>query len=88
MKKSKTRAEISRQSYLCKNDIGTLLSLPYNTAKRIFDFAMELDKKELPYIIEPRKVRMVSVCKVTGQSLKTIMVLAGGDTEHTKNARN
>lgn len=88
MKKSKTRAEISKQSYLCISDIGTVLSLPYRTAKRIFDYAMELDRKELPYIIEPSKVRMVSVCKVTGQSLKTIMLLAGGDTEHTKNARN
>lgn len=76
MQKKKTKQEIALQPYLCINDIRHLLSVSYATAKRIYGYAKELDDAELKFCIEPTKVRMTSVCKVTGQSLKTIKTLA------------
>lgn len=76
MQKKKTRQEIASQSYLCINDIRHLLSVSYASAKRIYDYAKEIDDEEVEHKIFPTKVRMTSVCKVTGQSLKTIRTLA------------
>lgn len=77
MQKKKTRTEIATQPYLCINDIRTLFSVSYATAKRIYGYAKEIDDKEVKHKIFPTKVRMTSVCKVTGQSLKTVKTLAG-----------
>ena len=84
MRKRKSREDISKQPYLCKKDIEVLMSVTYRGAKKIFDYAMEIDRQELPYIIEPYKVRLVSVCKVTGQPLHTIRMLCSNGHKHTE----
>lgn len=62
----KTRQEVARQSYLCIEDIRKLLDVSWPKAKKIYSICREIDDKELqPYIIEPTKVRISTVSKVT-----------------------
>ena len=59
----KTREEIASQVYLNQADVSS------STAKRIYTYAKQIDEESLKYIIEPSKVRIVSVCKVTGLNI-------------------
>ena len=68
----KTREEIASQVYLNQADIKKLLDVSRDTAKRIYMYAKQIDEDELRFIIEPTKVRIVSVCKATGMTLATI----------------
>jgi len=65
----KTREEIASQVYLNQADIKKLLDVSSSTAKRIYTYAKKIDEESLKYIIEPSKVRIVSVCKVTGLNI-------------------
>jgi hypothetical protein len=76
MQKVKTREEIANQIYLNKADIKKLLGISYNTAVRIYDYANKMDN-ELPFRIEPAKVRITSVAKVVNMSLETLKKQAG-----------
>ena len=70
MQRKKTREEISNQFYLCKRDIRNLFRISDKRTDRIFKLAEKIDIDELgDYRVEPLKVRMTSVCKVTGISL-------------------
>lgn len=69
----KTREQILEQVYLTQNDIRLLLKVGYKHADKLYGFANEIDSEELgKYRIEPRKVRITSVCKVAGVSLNTL----------------
>lgn len=76
MQKVKTREEIANQIYLNKADIRKLLGVSYNTAVRIYEYANRVDN-ELPFRIEPAKVRITSVAKVVNMSLETLKKQAG-----------
>lgn len=71
----KTRSEIASQAFLNQSDIVKLLDCSRPSAKRIYDYAREIDDKQ-KYVIEPVKVRITTVCKVTGLSLNTIQKMA------------
>ena len=72
MIRTKTRQQIANQLYLTKTDIQRLLGVSQYKARRIYDLADEIDAEELKYRIEPTKVRLTSVSKVTGLSLNLI----------------
>lgn len=77
MQRVKTREEISKQVFLNQSDIAKLLGISRPSAKRIYNYAKEIDnERDGKYVIEPTKVRITSVCKVIGQSLNTIQKLA------------
>ena len=76
MQKVKTREEIANQIYLNKADIRKLLGVSYNTAVRIYEYTNRVDN-ELPFRIEPAKVRITSVAKVVNMSLETLKKQAG-----------
>ena len=76
MQRLKNRTEIANQTYLSKADIKKLLDVAPATAKRIYGYANEIDKK-MKYRIEPRKVRITSVAEVVGLSLNTLKRQAG-----------
>ena len=74
----KTKAE-AFAPYLCVSDIQVLLSrqdqhCSWNKAKQTYLFADRIDDDELGrYRIEPHKVRLESVLKVTGISIDILM---------------
>ena len=73
MQRKKTKDEISSQFYLCKRDIRNLFEIGDARTNRIYQLAEQIDIDELgEYRVEPLKVRMTSVCKVTGISLNMI----------------
>ena len=76
MQKVKTREEIANQIYLNKADIRKLLGVSYNTAVRIYEYVNRMDN-ELPFRIEPAKVRITSIAKVVNMSLETLKKQAG-----------
>lgn len=70
MMRVKTRKEIARQQYLNKRDIQRLLLVSQTKAVRIYNLAEKIDTEDLKeYRIEPTKVRITSVSKVTGISV-------------------
>lgn len=70
MMRVKTRKEIARQQYLNKRDIQRLLLVSQTKAVRIYNLAEKIDMEDLKeYRIEPTKVRITSVSKVTGISV-------------------
>lgn len=69
MIRAKTRQQIANQLYLTKTDIQRLLSVSQYKARRIYDLADGIDAEELKYRIEPTKVRITSISKVTGISV-------------------
>ena len=71
MQRLKSRTEIANQIYLNKADIKKLLKVSPAKAKRIYEYADEIDKNDenMKYRIEPRKVRITSVAKVVGMKL-------------------
>lgn len=71
----KTRGEIANQAFLTQADIAKLLDISRPAAKRICDYAREIDDKQ-KYVVEPVKVRITSVCKVAGLAINTIQKLA------------
>lgn len=69
----KTKQSILEQFYLSQTDIRILLSIGYKQADKLYDLANSIDEKELgEYRIEPNKVRITTVCKVTGFTLNTL----------------
>ena len=70
MKRKKSRIEVSRQVYLNIADIMTLFQLDYYKGKRLYDAANQIDSEELSsFRIEPRKVRIQTVCKLADVNL-------------------
>ena len=70
MMRVKTRKEIARQQYLNKRDIQRLLLVSQTKSVRIYNLAEKIDMEDLKeYRIEPTKVRITSVSKVTGISV-------------------
>lgn len=70
MRHTKTRKEIASQLYLTKTDIRRLLGVGQATANRIYKLAERLDIEALKdFRVEPTKVRITSVSKVTGISV-------------------
>lgn len=65
----KTRQQIANQLYLTKTDIQRLLCVSQQKAVRIYDLANQIDAEDLKYRIEPTKVRITSISKVTGISV-------------------
>lgn len=63
--RKKTREEILSQPFLNTTDIAKLLAVSRPKAERIYSAANQIDS-ELKYRIEPTKVRMTSMLKVTG----------------------
>ena len=72
MIRTKTRQQIANQLYLTKTDIQRLLGVSQYKARMIYDLANNIDTEELKYRVEPTKVRLTSVSKVTGLSLNLI----------------
>ena len=73
MQRTKTREEILAQPYLTKADIKKLLRVSQGKAVRIYRFAESIDKEFFKeFRIEPAKVRITSVCKVTGISFNML----------------
>ncbi len=64
----KTREQIASQFYLNKSDIMKLFGCSFENSKRIFDKADEEDDKELPFRLEPLKVRKQTVLRLAGIS--------------------
>lgn len=68
-----TREQVAGMMYLKIVDIRILLDCSQAAAKKIYQLADRLDDEELgDYRVEPRKVRMTSVCKVARTNLQTI----------------
>ena len=65
----KTRQQIANQLYLTKTDIQRLLGVSQQKAVRIYDLANQIDAEDLKYRVEPTKVRITSISKVTGISV-------------------
>lgn len=72
MMRIKSREEIALQFYLNKADIAKLWQLSFVKASKVYNLAKEIDDKELKYHPEETKVRMTSVCKVMGVSLRVL----------------
>lgn len=69
----KSREQILEQFYLSKEDIRVLFKIGYKKADETFKRADEIDEKELKeYRIERNKVRITTLCKVTGFTLNTL----------------
>lgn len=66
MKRKRTRSECIELVYLNKTDIQTLLEVSQYVAARIYEAADTIDRELGSMRIEPRKVRMKSVLKVSG----------------------
>lgn len=88
--RKKTRQEIAQQIYLTQTDIKVLFCISPVKAKRIYDLAntIDSDKTKLLYRVEPTKVRITSVSKVTGVTVEMIKKQAGvyGSTKKDTNA--
>ena len=69
MQFKKTRQQIANQLYLTKADIQRLLGVSQQKAVRIYDLANQIDAEDLKYRVEPTKVRITSISKVTGISV-------------------
>lgn len=69
MIRTKTRQQIANQFYLTKTDIQRLLGVSQYKARQIYDLADGIDTEELKYRVEPTKVRITSISKVTGISV-------------------
>ena len=69
MQFKKTRQQIANQLYLTKTDIQRLLGVSQYKARRIYDLANQIDAEDLKYRVEPTKVRITSISKVTGISV-------------------
>lgn len=65
------REELAGELYLSKADIARLLKVPRSAATRIYDYANEIDS-QMRFRIFPNRVKITSVCKVTGFTLETI----------------
>lgn len=65
----KTRQQIANQLYLTKTDIQRLLGVSQQKAVKIYDLANQIDAEDLKYRVEPTKVRITSISKVTGISV-------------------
>lgn len=66
----KTRQQIANQLYLTKTDIRKLLGVSQPSANRIYKLAEKIDAEELKeFRVEPTKVRITSISKVTGISV-------------------
>ena len=65
----KTRQQIANQLYLTKTDIQRLLGVSQQKAVRIYDLANQIDAEDLKFRVEPTKVRITSISKVTGISV-------------------
>ena len=71
--KVKTAADILTASYLNKSDIRKLFGVGQREAVKIYDLAFQLDKEQLGINqIYDYKVRITSVCKVTGIPLSVL----------------
>ena len=68
----KTREKIAIQFYLNTTDIAVLIGCSWQNAKRLFDEANKVDDEELPFRVEPLKVRMHTVLKLAGISQKQL----------------
>lgn len=68
----KTKERVLRQSYLNINDIAVLLGCSWRKAKQTYLIANEIDD-EMRYRVEPHKVRLQTVLKVTGLNLNMLM---------------
>lgn len=62
----KTREKIATQFYLNTSDIKLLIGCGWYNAKRLFDEANKVDDEELPFRVEPLKVRTQTVLKLAG----------------------
>ena len=69
----KTKEKVLSQTYLNIADIQTLLGCSWKKAKRAYTEANAIDEEELRFRVEPHKVRMQTVLKVTGLSLNMLM---------------
>lgn len=64
LKSKRSREECLALPYLRKTEIATLLQVSQTTAYRIYEAADKLDQ-QMQFRVEPSKVRMQSVMKVT-----------------------
>lgn len=64
IRSKRSREEVLALPYLRKTDIATLLQVSQTTAYRIYAEADKLDQ-QMKFRVEPTKVRMQSVMKVT-----------------------
>lgn len=81
MQRQKTRVEISSQLYVNKNDIRRLMGVSFDVAREIYTRAEEIDKSQ-KFRIYPTKVKITSVCKVTGFTLESIRKQALNDSNN------
>lgn len=79
----KTRQQIANQLYLTKTDIQRLLGVSQQKAVRIYELANQIDAEDLKYRVEPTKVRITSISKVTGISVNLMKKQA--EEEHEQN---
>lgn len=69
----KNKEKVINQYYLNINDIRVLLGISYQTAKRVYDKANEIDEEKFrEFRVEPKKVSMKSVLEVNHLTLKDI----------------
>lgn len=72
MQRIKTFEEVAAQSFLNIADIQKLLGISYRSAKKAYALADQIDRELGEFRIEPHKVRMRSLMKVTGLDLNMI----------------
>ncbi len=75
----KTRRQIVQQAYLTKSDISRLLGISQARAKRIYDEAVNKIDGKMEFRVEPTKIKITSLCKVTGYTIKTLQQLILND---------
>jgi len=74
MQKLKTRQESVEQAYCNITDIKRILQCSWKKAKKVYSLADEIDTQELGrYRIEDHKVRITSMCKVSGIPLSALL---------------
>ncbi len=71
-RQTKTRETVAQQFYLNTTDIMTLLGCSWRNAKRTFTKASQIDDEELPFRVEPLKVRKQTVLRLAGITSKQL----------------
>ncbi len=85
MQKKKTKAEILDQIYVSKSDIKHLLTVSWYTACRIFEMAEKIDEEQLgEFRLFDNKVRIYSVCRVTGINIAKMQKQFAGSSGKEK----
>ena len=74
--------------YLNVTDIADHLGISWRKAKRVYDECDRIEREELAsFRIEPRKVRIITVCRVAHVSISDIKKLKKADGVRDQSAK-